>query len=162
MDSSVWLIVVVVGIIAMIFGPIMMLQPNSSQRRQEKLRSHALTVGFKVAMRPLSKAVKGMEAGTMVPVYTFLQQRDADRFGGWFLQRSDYVHESHLLDHWEWQDKIKAGAEDLQWLNRILPQVPGSVLAIAASSQGVHWYWAESGGEETLAKLKELSRDLPH
>jgi hypothetical protein len=161
MDSSVWLILLVVGIIAMIFGPIMMLQPNSRQRRQEKLRSHALTIGFRVAMRPLPKALKDREAGTLVPVYTFLLPRDADRFGGWFLQRSDYAHESHLLDYWEWQDKIKSGAEDLQWLDRMLPQVPASVLAIAASAQGIHWYWTESGGEETLEKLKALSQDLP-
>lgn len=161
MDSGMWLILLIVGVIAMIFGPIMMLQPNSSQRRQEKLRSHALTTGFRVAMRPLSKAVKGLEAGTMIPVYTFLQQRDAEKFGGWFLQRSDYAHESHLLDYWEWQDRIKAGAEDLQWLNRILPDVPGSVVAIAASAQGIHWYWMESGGEDTLAQLKALSQGLP-
>lgn len=161
MEPGAWLIVLIVGIVAMVFGPVMMLQPNASQRRQEKLRSHALQQGFRVAMRPLPIRVGEREAGSLMPVYTRLKNRDEEDFGSWLLVRSSYRHESHFHDIWEWQGKKKAGEADLAWLSGIIQQVPEAVLAIGASPQGVHWYWTESGGEAGLQQLQSLSAQLP-
>jgi len=161
MDFNIWGIALVVGIVAMVLGPVLMLQPNSSQRRQEKLRTKALSMGLKVSMRPLPKASGGSEAGTMVPVYTLLRERDPERFDGWLLVRLDYDHGAHFQKFWEWQERKQANAADKAWLEAELPGLPKSVLAVGASIQGLHFYWTEAGGDVALDYLKAAADRFP-
>src|SRR5690625_7416887 len=59
---TIWMLVLVVGVVAMALGPILMLQPNPRQRRQAQLRSRALQLGLSEIGRASCR--EGEEGGT--------------------------------------------------------------------------------------------------
>lgn len=150
MSSNLLLIFLIIGVVAMVVGPIMMMQPNAVQRRQETLRTRAMTLGLRVKMGSLLQSVHA--ARETLPIY-WLPLLDGNGQRQWLLIREAYSHESHFLDYWSWYDKQKASEAEQHWLRENLPYLPDSIKAIAADPQGINVYWSEMEGERGLESI---------
>ncbi len=146
-----WLpIVICLAALAMIMGPIMMMQPTAAQRRQAGLRQQAESRGLRVHMRPLSKK----SAAPPVPLYCLpWASKDGSR-QAWFLVRQAYSHGIHAHGVWDWQQK-PAGRVDMARLGPLLDRLPEQVQAVASDSLGLCCYWNERGGEAVLQAIIE-------
>lgn len=164
---SIWIIVLLVAVVAMVLGPVMMLQPNAVQQSQEKLRARALELGLRVSMTSLPKQLTDTDAPSAMPVYTLPPLRRAEKvevgMSEWLLLRAAYAHEAHFMQDWQWHGAGRAGAAEQVLLQQLLQQLPVSVHALGAAHQGVSCYWTERGGIEQLERLfpqMETLRDL--
>jgi len=155
-----WVIALILGSVALIVGPIMMMQPNSAQRYQEALRSRAYQAGLRVRVQTLPQQSTDLEAPLPMPVY-YLPRGPEWEAGDWLLLRAAYAHEAHFHDDWVWQGTGRPDARELQWLDKGLPQLPPSVKALGGSAMGVGCYWTERGGEEALSQITEFLLSYP-
>lgn len=155
-----WVLLLILGAVAMAVGPVMLMQPNSAQRYQEHLRAKALQLGLRVKVQTLPAQATDAEAQRAMPVY-YLPLKPDQMPGDWLLVRAPYAHEAHLRDYWVWQGKGRSTAVELSWLEQILPQLPVSVCALGASPMGVGCYWTEQGGQATLLVLRDLLAAYP-
>ena len=62
------IIIVVIAVVAMVLGPIMMLQPNAAQRSQEQLRRRAMELGLRVRIISLPRQNTDIETPSAMPV----------------------------------------------------------------------------------------------
>jgi len=148
---SFWTIVTLILIGSMMFGPIMMVQPSSRDKRQARLRARATDYQLRVSLEAMPRQATDMEAPEQTPVYTLHHRR-----GGaprWQLIRGSYEHERQFLGHWRWQNDARPSAEELERLRTWLPQLPDSVLGLGAGAGGWYVYWTELGGEEVMAEI---------
>lgn len=150
------LIIILVAVVAMIVGPIMMLQPNATQRKQEKLRSRALALGLQVKMTSLPQQATDSEAPAAIPVYCLPHAQARPCLSEWLLRRSTYVHESHFFQEWFWSGEHRSNEQERQWLLNCLPNLPPSVVALSCNAGGICVYWAEMGGDKMLQELVDL------
>ncbi len=157
---NLWLILLLIGVAAMVLGPIMLLQPNSTQRYQERLRKRAMELGLRVGMQSLPRQATDTEQPQVMPVYS-LPPRKKPEGGDWLLVRSPYAHESHFLEFWVWQGQGRATEQSLAWLRQQLPSLPPSVAGVEHSSQGIGFYWSEAGGEKILLNLADILKAYP-
>lgn len=161
MAVNLGLILLVIGIIAMVVGPIMMLQPNAGQRHQEVLRNRATELGLTVKIVSLPKQATDSELPAAIPMYCLPHEVPAVNLSSWLLLRGAYVHESHFFEQWVWHGQAKASATEQEWLRKHLASLPRSVAAIGCNPGGVCFYWAEAGGEPVLEGLAELLYSYP-
>ncbi|WP_347329595.1 hypothetical protein [Marinimicrobium locisalis] len=153
---NIWTLVVLLGVVAMVVGPLMLLQPSARERRQAELRERARQEGILVSLRALPRQATDMEAPSRIPAY----KRPAGKGGGptppWMLVRAAYQHEAHFLGHWTWQGAGRASAREQQWLAHQLPSLPQSVQAVAGDAKGWSVYWTELGGIEALEGILDF------
>jgi hypothetical protein len=62
-------ILVIIGVVAMVFGPVMMMQPSKLERRQAKLRALASQLGLRVHLQPVPETVQMDEPIAMSAMY---------------------------------------------------------------------------------------------
>lgn len=158
---DVWMIMLAIAIIAMLVGPVMMLQPSSSQRIEEALRARARALGLRVAIMSLPRQATDTDTPSAMPIYCLphLQQPDAG-VTEWLLLRAAYKHAAHFMETWEWHGKGRATEREQLLLQQLLPQLPTSVSAIGVGPQGYCCYWSERGGIETLERLNAILQNL--
>jgi|SRR5690606_9678520 hypothetical protein len=166
MSTNLFFVLLLIGVIAMVIGPIMMLQPTSLQRRQEQLRSRAIELGLRVKVTSLPRQATDLEAPEAIPMYYFSppqerEERDGQKQGGtWLLFRGAYEHETNFIGHWMWHGTGRAGSVEQAKLRYLLPQLPASVLAVGKSPEGVSVYWTEAGGVPTLEQLAQRLKEF--
>jgi hypothetical protein len=162
MSTNLFFILLLIGVVAMVVGPIMMLQPTSLQRRQEQLRARAMALGLRVKITSLPKQATDMELPEAIPMYylPYPQEpegQESQRLDEtWLLLRGAYEHETNFLGRWMWHGAARAGFTEATRLQHLLPSLPGSVLAIGKSPEGISLYWTEAGGLPTLEQLADL------
>lgn len=161
MEFNPWLIALVVGVVAMIFGPVMMLQPSPAQRNLETIRKRAMSMGLQVNMRPLPKMPTDNEAPSMTAVYQRLSPCAPDEHRDWLLIRSTYQHEMNLAGDWAWYKEGRPQQELQVWLDNHLRSLPPSIVAVGANLQGYYVYWKETGGDAAFEKLTEFLKTIP-
>src|SRR5690606_41858428 len=161
MTANLGLILLLIGIVAMVVGPIMMLQPNAGQRRQEKLRSRATQLGLRVKIVSLPKQPTDSDLPAAIPMYCLPHELRVVNLWPWLLLRGAYAHESNFFEQWVWHGAPNASVAEQQWLRQHLASLPRSVAAIGSGPEGVCIYWAEAGGEPVLEGLAELLRSRP-
>src|SRR5690625_7226551 len=66
---TIWMLVLVVGVGAMAFGPILLLQPNPRQRRQAQLRSRALQLVLIVSIGAVPRQGTDLDVQGMMAIY---------------------------------------------------------------------------------------------
>ena len=159
---NLWIIIVVIAVVAMVLGPIMMLQPNAAQRSQEQLRRRAMELGLRVRIISLPRQNTDTETPSAMPVYSLPDEAPSedDIRPEWLLMRTPYAHEAHFMDTWQWHANGRASAHEQMVLEAILPQLPASVRAVEASIQGHGFYWSEGGGISRLETLLPLLQQL--
>lgn len=159
---NLWIIVIIVAVVAMVLGPIMMLQPNATQRKQEELRRRAMELGLRVKIVSLPKLNTDAETPAALPVYYLPDEASGKRMPrtGWLLIRMPYAHEAHFNGTWQWHGDGRASAAELAALNEIVAVLPPSVRAVEANVEGYGFYWSESGGVNRLETLVPLLHQL--
>jgi len=161
---NIWIVVILLGVLAMVLGPVMMLQPSERDRQQEAVRRRATEKGLRVTLEALPKQATDLTEPERLPVY----RQPAAKGGGpardWMLVRAAYEHESHFMGMWAWQGKGRATPAERACLRQCLPRMPRSVRALSGDPGGWSVYWTEAGGdralavvEETLAALRDCS-----
>lgn len=161
MASNLGLIFLLIGIVAMVVGPIMMLQPSASQRRQENLRTRAAHLGLRVKIVSLPQQITESEQPAAIPVYCLPHDPPGKSHSQWLLLRGAFAHEAHFFESWQWHGSAEATPLEQAWLRKNLASLPGSVAALECGQQGICVYWTEAGGEKVLEGISALLEGFP-
>lgn len=154
---SIWVIVLLLGVVAMVVGPVMLLQPSPQDRRQAQLRARARDLGLVVRLETLPVQATDLGAPERLPVYRLPAQPSGagSQCQPWQLVRAVYSHETHFLGDWRWQGQGRPENGVLETLERYLPSLPESVLALGGDRRGWYLVWTEEGGVTLLERLAE-------
>ena len=152
---NIGLIIIVVVVIALILGPIRMMQPSPAQKNREKLRLAARARGVHFALRNIPQQADEQEAPSPVPVY-FISPGKNQTGKGWMLVRANYKHDIHFLGWWAWQSEVRPSSAELEVLTTHLPGLPASVCALSSGGEGICVFWEEQGGEAALEQVIQL------
>jgi len=140
-----WITVVaIVLVVAMLVGPIMMLQPNSHQKRLARLRSLAAKHGLQIhiAQNPASGDPR------QIAVYSFrLPPGDYNHITlkPWSLSRQNLEHELNFFADWDWVGAGRPNREKRQPLRDWLLELPAAIRAVEVEEHRLSVYWTESG-----------------
>ncbi len=138
--------------VALIVGPIMMMQPSARQRQEIALRGQAIKLGLRVHILPLKVGAETRH----IPAYCLPWKTDRADHRHWLLQRRSFEHELHFWKEWAWTE----GAEgDKKWhdaLRGLLPEMPDTVVAVGNGPQGLCIYWTEKGGQQWVDTFFEV------
>lgn len=156
---SIWVIVTVLGVVAMLVGPNMMLQLQAGERRQGRLRALARDLGLRVSMGALPRRSTDMETPRQMAIYC-LPRKNSQAPHPWMLVRTAYAHEQHFLQHWDWANSGRPAEAEWQRLELLVPELPASVAGLSAGQGGWCCYWNERGDEQTLENLKQTLVEL--
>jgi len=142
--------------VALIIGPIMMMQPNARQRREIAYRDKALSLGLKVHLLPLPLG----QGSRQVPAYCLPWRSDKADARPWLLVKGTFDHELHFCSHWDWFGDQPAAPEWHSPLKHALNNIPDSILAIANGPQGLCVFWNEKGDLSLLDEFVSLLQPL--
>lgn len=136
-------VVAIIMVVALVVGPIMMLQPNAHQTRLARLRSLALKNGLQVhlAQNPASGDPR------QIAVYSFrLPPQNIGRITlrPWCLSRQNLEHELNFFADWDWVGAGRPKREQRQDLRNWLLELPAPIRAVEVEEQMVSVYWTES------------------
>lgn len=155
-----WLVLLGLAVVAMVVGPIMMLQPNSRQQAQEVLRLRAIELGLRVSIVSMPKQAADSETPDAIPMYCLPWRQRNPRVQEWLLLRASFAHEAHFMDNWQWHERRQATTAEQARLRLFLPELPNSIRAVGANSYGYCFYWTERGGAAQLEQLVPLLETL--
>ncbi len=156
---NIWVIVTLLGVVAMLVGPNMMLQLQAGERRQGRLRALARDLGLRVSIGALPRRRTDMAAPPQLAIYC-LPRKNRKGVHTWMLVRTAYAHDQHFLQHWDWASSGRPEASELQHLTHLVPELPASVAGLSAGQSGWCCYWNERGDEQTLVNLKQALEKL--
>ena len=157
---TLWMLALLVGVIALAFGPILMLQPSAVQRRQVALRNRAMQLGLSVSIGALPRQGTDLEPPGMMTIYRWPRHHSRAPGQSWLLLRAAYRHEHHFLQRWAWQGGGRPGDRESTALETIVPLLPESVLGLGADSGGWYAYWTESRHPGELEQVYEALQAL--
>lgn len=142
--------------IAMMLGPILIMQPSRRQRRLAQLRAAAAKQGVKVRMAPMPEGT--IRAGDSVAVYYRPWPDQKQHRQSWMMARQPFAHGLHFADDWDWVGRGRAAVAWHEPLRRLLPSLPGSVLAVEAGSGSLGLAWLEqTQGKSVDEAVGEIS-----
>ena len=146
-------ILMCLGALALLLGPILLMQPTQRQRREAGLRQAALTKGLRVYLQKPPKGADVPVSMRSIASYCLPWRDKEDVRNPWLLIKSKYAHEAHLFGLWDWQEKSNGIDEAV--LSQCLATVPERVVAVASGPQGFCCYWDELGGEGVLLEIDQ-------
>lgn len=138
------------GVVSLIVGPIMLMQPTPSQQREAGLRNKAIQQGLRVQLLPLPK---GMESRTnqIGVCYSLAWPSVKSMPLTWGLMRKNFEHDMHVFGVWDWY--LKPNNDDLIDLPERLIKLPEKVYAITCTPQNLGCYWSEMGQDEDVVAI---------
>ena len=142
-------ILITVLVLAMMIGPVMLLQPNKRQKRLAQLRTRAAQLGLHVKMAKFEN-----ESIAVYEKPWNLSEKQKSKIVEWRLQKMSYEHDIHVAKYWQLTserplpESIKDSLQD--WLERL----PEGVQGIEVTRLGARCYWNEMGGLQTLESLQ--------
>lgn len=139
-----WPVIIVLLVIAMMVGPIMLMQPSHAQRRLAALRKHAESLGLKVG----SSDVKA--EGGQVCWFYWLPLSGKDTPAPIVLERQKYEHGLHIAKYWSVKGRVPTATETWE---TFLEQLPDSVYAVELNDHALGVHWSERGGEAVLESI---------
>ncbi len=145
-------IVFILFAVAMMLGPVLLLQPSKRQQRIASLRREAAVQGLRV--RLLS------EQGQPLAAYEHPWQGKSKNIRTWGLLRKSYEHGLHIAKYWQWLDQNRPSADVEQQLHDLLLQLPQDVDRVVAEQTGVFCGWAEKGGQAELQVICQVLAEL--
>lgn len=156
---NLWAILLIVGTLALLIGPVAMLQPTHRERRQAKLRTKARALGLNVHLQKLPQLIEGDTQNQAMPLY--VQPKRTKR--EWCLVRTRYAHGAHVQQWWEYSSAERPSSAMQKALDEVLKTLPSSVMGVSRTPEGLGFFWTEKGGIEQLSALSDiLQRLLPH
>lgn len=161
-SMNIVVILVIIAVVALMLGPIMLMQPSPQQRKTAALRQYALQRGVRVSMQA-SPMVKDTEnKSEMMPAYSFPWTENGYAKHQWLMLRTQYDHELHAYGVWDWRTRPNLGFEDelVDLLKRSLDLLPESVVGLGAGPQGISVFWDESGGQAVFDEILTSSSHI--
>lgn len=153
-------ILITVLALCMVVGPVMMMQPNTAQKRLMQRRDLAMRLGMRVHLVPVPAGVKASEGTSQLAMYC-RPWRSAERSRiQWQLSRRGYAHGMHFCEHWDWEGAPDQSGDAASLTAARLARLPESVLAIGAGPQGLCCYWEERGGDERVEAIAAWLAEL--
>jgi hypothetical protein len=150
-----WVSILIIGlVVAMIVGPIMLMQPSPRERNLAKLRTQASQLGLRVRM----VTFQGQTLASYEKPWP-LPESARRHLGTLRLERAAYAHELHLSQYWQVADGVTVSDALRPLLEPALTELPAGVSAVEITPNGVSCLWNELGGEATL---QALSKWLSH
>lgn len=151
-----WIAIIIVCLaMAMVIGPIMIMQPSKRQRYLARLRAKAAEHGLTVQMSKIKEDT--------VAVYEKpwpLTEKVKRRIEPWRLDRMSYVHDIHIADYWHLTSATDVPVGVKSVLPAKLAELPEGVQAVEVTRLGVRCYWNERGGEQALQTLANWLEDF--
>ena len=159
---SVWLMLFIILAIAMLVGPIMIMQPSARDQRLAKCRQRAAALGLQV------KAIKVGEQYLMsyrLPVPVVLGEEvaamDAKDLPCWQLMKQPYAHELHFYGKWQLQSKASAIPQHYQDQLRVfIDTLPEDVVGLEVNPDAIGLVWLESPGSITVEQIRDHLKEL--
>lgn len=144
-----WLAIVIVCLsVAMIIGPIMIMQPTGRQRTLAKLRTKAAKMGLRVHMlKWKDDTIAAYETRWPFP------EKVKKRIVPWQVERMSYAHDIHIAGNWHVTAEQAMPQGLREALATMLAKLPEGVRVVEITHAGVRCYWNERGGEQTLQAL---------
>ena len=156
---SIGLIIILIVAVGLVLGPIMMMRPSPAQKNREFMRLLARGEGVHYSVRNLPRQADELEKPEPVAVY-FFPPTDAAPPHNWMLLRTRYQHDIHFLGWWAWRDENRPVNGEEAVLIEHLANLPESVKAVSAGTEGISVYWQETGGEPVLRQILNLLKAL--
>lgn len=156
---NIWALILIVCAVAMVIGPIAMMQPSQRDRRLMGLRQAAAQkgIGVRLATLELSSGAKS------VAIYSLpLPKSDKPR-AEWSLIKQPFEHEFNFHGHWDWGDKKnRASDADNETIRNQLMALDDSIVGIELANAGIGVYWSEKelGIDDIETILVRLKNDL--
>ncbi len=153
-----WLpIVICLAAVALLLGPIMLMQPSAGQRREARLRQRALDLGLRVHLQVPPIGTDVARHIKSLPMYClpWTDQRDT-RFV-WSLVRKKYEHELHCQGRWDWETKSESSQSEK--ILTILEGAPDKIMAVVGGPQGLCGFWNELGSETDVDEIAQWLKD---
>ncbi len=157
---NLWVVVILLGVLAMVLGPVMMLQPSERDRQQAEVRRRATARGLLVSMEALPRQPTDMQEPERLPVYRQPAAKGGGPARAWMLIRSPYEHESHASGYWAWQGAGRATGAEQRCLDEYLSELPESIRALSGDPGGWSVYWTETGGDRALKAVEGVLEAL--
>ncbi|WP_157471673.1 hypothetical protein [Gilvimarinus agarilyticus] len=150
------MIILIVLVVAMVVGPVAMMQPNSGQRRREHLRQYARESGLTVRLLPPPQQATDSAAPSAMPVYSLVTGTTQP---SWSLMRTSYEHESHVQGWWQF---LGSKPTDLHRTNieAVLEELPDGVVGLRSGARQVDIFWRENGEEQAIDQLLSCLKKL--
>jgi hypothetical protein len=143
---SFWPALFIVIAIAMVVGPIMIIQPSRRDQRLAKYRQTAANLGLQV------RTVK--VGDRMAVIYSFPVTLSKNT-PYWQLLKQAYDHDLHFHGKWQLQTKdteIPTSCQDV--LRLFLDELPDDILGVEVNPTSVGIIWLESAGVTTVEQVK--------
>ena len=131
-----WLLIALA--VAMIVGPLMMMQPSAGQTKLAKLRTLAVGEGLTVRL----EHVPGSRTSAQQAIYTLPLPAGARRqlrTMHWALEKKRQPHDINFYQYWDWRSGQKLNEADIKRLG------PSLIQQIAAVPEGVSSLSLDSG-----------------
>lgn len=136
-----WPIVIVLLVVAMMFGPIMLMQPTKEQRNSAALRTYAQAQGLQVSASKITS-----QDGSLCWFYG-LSLAEKDQLPAMLLERKPYAHGLHVAQYWSFtSQKVEVSQE----IEHFLQTLPSSMSAFEINAHAIGVHWNESGGQKSL------------
>ncbi len=149
-----WLpVIICIGVVALLLGPIMMMQPSADQRRLSHLRETAMKLGLRVHLQVPPKGTQCPKHIKTLPMYCLPWDSKKKARHMWSLAKQKYTHELHYFQ--EWQQAEGDTPPPVAKLGPLLSVVPVKAVAISAGPQGLGLFWNEFGSEDTVVEITE-------
>ncbi|MGH1373748.1 MAG: hypothetical protein ACRBBW_17030 [Cellvibrionaceae bacterium] len=152
-----WLpIIICLGVVALLLGPILLMQPSAGQRREARLRQRAAEQGLRVHLQVPPAGTEVPRHIKSVPMYCLPWTEQGDARHLWSLVKKKYEHELHCAGQWDWS--VACESRDVNAVLPALDSVPPKVVAVAGGPQGLCVYWSEIGPETDVDDIAKWLR----
>jgi hypothetical protein len=146
-----WAIALIICTIALVVGPVVMMQPSQRDRKLSQLRLAAAEKGLRVRLATFN----GPSGKQSLAVYSLALLSVETQRQEWTIQRQAFAHELHFEPQWDWMDKQHPAAKPLHSiLHQYLSSLDQSIMAIEMTQTSIGVYWTEKNIE--VAQIESL------
>ncbi|WP_086931488.1 hypothetical protein [Agarilytica rhodophyticola] len=144
--------------LAMVIGPVMMIQPSPGMKRIAKLRSLANQQGFNIALKPPKNTEKVIGATYSLLCKKPLQEQKNNNT--WHLEKKSHSHDIHFYGKWDWLGSNCAPERQWPQLERILHDIVPGITELEFNGMSVACFWDEKCGDKSEQQAIDMLREL--
>ncbi|MAZ89773.1 MAG: hypothetical protein CL693_19225 [Cellvibrionaceae bacterium] len=153
-----WLpIVICLAAVALLLGPIMLMQPSAGQRREALLRQRAIDLGLRVHLQVPPTGTDVARHIKSLPMYCLPWTDQRDTRHAWSLVKKKYEHELHCQGRWDWE--MKSENPNVNQILGRLEGAPEKVMAVVGGPQGLCGFWNELGSETDVEEIAQWLKE---
>jgi len=150
-----WLIIIILGAIALTVGPIMMFKPSAREQRLATLRQSAAQKG--IGVRLVSEKASSSKQPLMV--YSKSLPPRSSVGVEWLLLKSTLSHEVNFYQDWDWVDSTQSAPQQYQQaIRHLIRTLDGPIWGIELTHHAVGVWWNEE--HLALHQIEELLDEL--